>query len=223
MKPRQRIGIFGTSGFALEAADVVSLNGGEPLLIAQSMDDAPAIDPGLRNLALIDPALKIVPQSQVDSLELDGFVIAIGNNDVRKRIHDEFASLPWTNLVHPDTTIGDSSLRSLSQRRGCIILAGARVSVNVRFGDFTILNLNASVSHDCLLHDFCNICPGVNLSGNVEVGAGTFLGTNTSVVNGGADERLRIAAGTYVGAGTVITESITESGVYVGAPARRIK
>ena len=69
---------------------------------------------------------------------------------------------------------------------GCIILAGVRVSVNVQFGDFTILNLNASVSHDCRLHDFCNICPGVNLSGNVEVGAGTFLGTNTSVVNGGA-------------------------------------
>ena len=62
--------------------------------------------------------LKIVPQSQVDRLELDGFVIAIGNNDVRKRIHDEFASLPWIQLVHPDTTIGDSSLRSLSQRRG---------------------------------------------------------------------------------------------------------
>ena len=122
------------------------------MLIAQSMDDAPAIDPGLR-----DPALKIVPQSQVDSLDLDGFVIAIGNNDVRKRIHDEFASLPWIQLVHPDTTIGDSSLRSLSQRRGCMSSPG-RVSVNVRFGDFTILNLNASVSHDYLLHDFCNIC-----------------------------------------------------------------
>ena len=220
MKPRQSIGIFGTSGFALEAADVVSLNGGEPLLIAQSMYDAPAIDPGLRDPALINPALKIVPQSQVDRLELDGFVIAIGNNDVRKRIHDEFASLPWTNLVHPDTTIGDSSLRSLSQRRGCI--AGARVSVNVRFGDFTILNLNASVSLTACSTTSAT-SPGVNLSGNVEVGAGTFLGTNTSVVNGGADERLRIAAGTYVGAGTVITESISEPGVYVGAPARSIK
>ena len=217
MKPRQSIGIFGTSGFALEAADVVSLNGDEPLLIAQSMD-APAIDPDLKDLAL-----KIIPQSQVDSLDLDGFVIAIGNNDIRKRIHDEFASLPWINLVHPDTTIGDSSLRFLSKRRGCIILAGSRVSVNVRFGDFTILNLNSSVSHDCWLHDFCNICPGVNLSGNVEVGGGTFLGTNTSVVNGKEDQRLSIAAGTYVGAGAVITESITEPGVYVGAPARRIK
>jgi acetyltransferase-like isoleucine patch superfamily enzyme len=52
----------------------------------------------------------------------------------------------------------------------------------------------------------------------VSVGADTWVGIGAVVSN-----NLSICGGCMIGAGTVVVRSITESGTYVGIPARRIK
>jgi serine acetyltransferase len=57
----------------------------------------------------------------------------------------------------------------------------------------------------------------VNISGNVTMGSGVFVGTGAVVL-----ERLSICDNAIIGAGAVVTKSILEPGVYVGVPAKKL-
>ena len=59
---------------------------------------------------------------------------------------------------------------------GSIICAGANFTTNIKIGKFTVVNLNATVGHDCQLDDYSSVMPGANLSGNVHLKEGAFVG-----------------------------------------------
>ena len=43
---------------------------------------------------------------------------------------------------------------------GVIICAGVRLTNNIKVGNFSILNLNATVGHDTIIEHFVNVAPG---------------------------------------------------------------
>lgn len=57
-----------------------------------------------------------------------------------------------------------------------------------------------------------------NLSGNISIGKGCWLGANVTVLPG-----ISIAEGCVIGAGAVVSKNTERDGLYVGVPARRIK
>jgi UDP-3-O-[3-hydroxymyristoyl] glucosamine N-acyltransferase len=61
------------------------------------------------------------------------------------------------------------------------------------------------------------ITAGCVLAFHVEIGEGVRLGTNVSV-----RESSRIASGVIVGQGASVVNDLTDPGVYVGVPARRL-
>ena len=103
-------------------------------------------------------------------------VIAIGNNDVRKRIADKY-DFNWHTVIHPSTII-DPTVRI---GRGTVVFAAIAIQVDASIGDHAIINTSASVDHDCLIGDFVHIAPNSTLTGGVQIGEGTLLGAGVTV------------------------------------------
>jgi acetyltransferase-like isoleucine patch superfamily enzyme len=68
------------------------------------------------------------------------------------------------------------------------------------------------------LDDFATLSPGVNISGNVSLGRGAFLGTGAQVA-----PSVEVGEGVIVGAGATVIKNITSNVVAVGSPAQAIK
>jgi sugar O-acyltransferase (sialic acid O-acetyltransferase NeuD family) len=142
-----------------------------------------------------------------------GTIIAIGDGAVRKRITEQFPGLKYTkffawNVWEPrDCAIGD----------GTIICPGTILTTGITIGTHVIINLNCTIGHDCVIGDFVTISPGANISGNVTIGDMCYIGSNAVI-----REKISICAGVTIGAGGVVVKDITEPGVYVGNPVKKI-
>ncbi len=139
------------------------------------------------------------------------FVIAIGNNGVRKRIAKEH-SVTWATLVHPSAQIAMQAQLG----EGTVVMAGAVINPCAVIGKHCIINSSAVVEHDNVLADFVHISPKAALGGTVCVGEMTHIGIGAAVRN-----NINICSGCTIGAGAVIVEDIHEVGVYAGVPGRK--
>jgi len=81
-----------------------------------------------------------------------------------------------------------------------------------------IINTNASVDHDCKIHDFAHISPQVGLAGGVEIGEGTHIGIGACII-----QNITIGKWATIGAGTVVLKNVPDYAVVVGNPGKIIK
>lgn len=210
----KKICIFGTSGFAREVGDIAFHLGFEPIYVARDQCEADA-------WAL---AGEVILEHDVHRLKEADFAIGIGDNQVRRNVSARYANqLRFTNLIHPSATFGIGQLAALADSQGVIVCAGVRFTNNIHVGNFTIFNLNATVGHDVICEDFVNIAPGANISGNVHIETGCWVGTGSAINQGDTETRLRIGANTTIGSGSVVVKPCDQDAVYVGIPAKRIK
>ncbi len=147
------------------------------------------------------------------------YITATGNNKVREafvRKVDELALdnlVPWT-LHHPRAAVGyDNEIGE-----GTCLAPGSVVTTRARIGKHCIVNVNASISHDCTVGDFSNINPGVVLAGNVCIGRSAFIGAGATVI-----DKISIGENTIVGAGAVVIRNLPDNVTAVGVPARVTK
>lgn len=143
-------------------------------------------------------------------------VCAIGNARVRKNVVAKLSGsrVRFATVIDPSVIISGR----VKIGEGVIICAGTIVTVDIQIGNHVIINLDCTLGHDDVINDFVTVYPSVNISGMVEVGECSELGTGTQIIQG-----KRIVANTIVGAGTVVVKDCVESGVYVGIPAKKIK
>ena len=143
------------------------------------------------------------------------FFVAIGNNAMREKIQEKLIDygLNIVSLVHPSAVIGTDVKIGI----GSVVMAGVVINSSSKVGKGCIINTSSSLDHDNIIEDYVHISPGTNIAGTVRVGKGSWIGIG-SVVN----NNLNIINGCKVGAGAVVVKDITESGTYVGIPARRI-
>ena len=141
------------------------------------------------------------------------FIISIGSNGVRRKIATKWM-LPWYTAIHPAATV--SSFARIGA--GTVVMPGAIVNAGAVVGCHCIINSGAVVEHDNVLGDYVHISPNAALGGTVSVGEGTHVGIGACVRN-----NTSICGGCTVGAGAAVVKDITESGVYAGVPARKIK
>ncbi len=141
------------------------------------------------------------------------FVICLGNNTTRKKIAESM-DVKWHTVIHPKATVS----RFATVMEGSMILAGAVINPCAVIGKHCIINTGAIVEHDCVLSDYIHLCPASTLSGTVKVGENTTFGTGTKVSN-----NLTVCGNCIFGVGTAVIKSITEPGVYVGVPSRKLR
>ena len=214
-KEELKIAVFGASGFSREVADILLTSGVKDLVFV----DLSPIDHQYFGFPVFD-------ESDISKLQDQGFrfVIGVGDNQARKKIYEKFPSLPYPNFIHSSASMGFKQFGILKNKRGNIITAGVRFTNNIQIGDFGIYNLNSTVGHDCMIEDFVNLAPGVNISGNVYLKEGVYIGTNATVLQGESiDDKRSIGRFATVGAGAVVNKDVAEFSTVVGVPARLLR
>lgn len=141
------------------------------------------------------------------------FVIAVGDNGVRKKIAQR-NDVNWVTLIHPSAQIG----LDVKIGEGTVVMANAVINSSATIGKHCIINSGAIVEHDNIIGDYVHISPRAALGGTVTVGNDTWIGIGATIVN-----NLSICAGCTIGAGAVVIYDIKKSGIYVGVPVEKIK
>jgi len=210
----KKIGIFGTSGFARETADVAVDQGFTPVYIARDQGE----------LERCEVFGEIMLESDVGRHNDMVYAIGIGENAIRQKLANKYKdSITFVNLIHSSATFGVGQRARLSTSQGVIICSGVRFTNHIDVGSHSIFNLNCTVGHDVIIRDYVNIAPGACISGNVEIESRCWIGTG-AVINQGTDSsKLKIGADTVIGSGSVVIKSCEANAVYVGIPAKRIK
>lgn len=145
-------------------------------------------------------------------------IIAVGEPHLKEKIRLKYINplVSFPTLIHPSVIIGDTD--SVKIGKGCIICAGCILTTDITIHSFVTLNLQCTVGHDTVINDYASFMPSVNISGEVNVGKGVYVGTGAKIIN-----QLEIGENTIVGAGAVVAKSLPANCTAVGVPAKPIK
>jgi sugar O-acyltransferase (sialic acid O-acetyltransferase NeuD family) len=142
-------------------------------------------------------------------------MIAIASPEIRKQI---LLKLPkntkFFSWIHPTSLV----LNNVEIGEGSFIGAYSIVTTDIKIGNHCILNRMNQIGHDCVIGDFFSAMPGAIVSGNVNIQDSVYLGSNSSI-----RENLTIHKDAIIGMNASVIKDITEPGVYVGVPSKKIK
>jgi sugar O-acyltransferase (sialic acid O-acetyltransferase NeuD family) len=146
-------------------------------------------------------------------------VIAVGQvglGEARHKIWREvqYPSLSFPPIVSPDAVVNDG----VEVGEAAVVMDGAVINTGANIGRGVIVNTNSTIEHDVHLADWVHVAPGATISGGVMVGRFSMIGAGSTIIEG-----IKITAGCVVGAGATVVRDLTEPGVYVGSPARRLE
>lgn len=196
--------LLGGSGHAKVIIDCIRASGGE---IVGILDDG--IESGVKVLGV--PVLgKIADYTAYSN---HSFVVAIGNNAIRCKIAEN-VNVKWATVVHPSAVISDYA----TVGEGTVVMPNVTINADTVIGKHCIINTGAVVEHDNTLEDYVHVAPNATLGGTVTVGEGTHVGIGACVKN-----NISICRDCTIGAGAAVVKDITQSGVYAGVPARKMK
>lgn len=176
------------------------------------------VDDGIKKGTLIDgyPVLGGIDYL-TECVEKVALVCAIGSVRTRKKVINaikEMGKFEFPNLIDPSVYMSGR----IEMGEGNIICTGNILTVDIKIGDFNIINLDCTVGHDAVVNSFVTIYPSVNISGCVTVGENTELGTGSHIIQG-----ISIGHDTIIGAGAVVIRDIPDKCTAVGSPAKPIK
>lgn len=145
-------------------------------------------------------------------------VSAIGEPRLKEKLLKSIDNynIDFPILIHPSVLMGSNKYVSVGE--GSIITAGVIITVNINIGKHVILNLSCTVGHDTNIGDYSSFMPTVNISGEVDIQKGVYVGTGAKIIN-----QLTIGEYTIVGAGAVVAKSLPKNCTAVGIPAKPIK
>lgn len=192
--------IYGASGHAKVIIEIAEVNN---IVIDGVFDDNEKLD------KIFDYIV-----SKANQFNKYDLVVAIGDNIVRKKIVNQFASSKFCTLIHPKSTVSERSIIE----EGTVVMAGSTINTNVKIGKHCILNTNSSIDHDVVLADFVHVAPNAALAGNVNIGEGTSVGIGSCII-----QNTKVGKWCTIGAGAVVVKDIPDYAVVVGNPGKIIK
>ncbi|MBR3449324.1 MAG: acetyltransferase [Bacteroidales bacterium] len=209
------IAIFGVGGFGREVLALIKdINRLEP-----TWNIVGFFDDGYEKGEMFNGYPNLGKMEDLNKWEAPlSLTLAIGSPTIKKKILDRITNplVDYPTLIHPSVWIGDKEFVEIG--KGCILCAGVMITTNVQINDFVILNLQCTVGHDTVINDHASFMPSVNISGEVIVGEGVYVGTGAKIIN-----QLEIGAYSIVGAGAVVAERLPAHCTAVGIPAKPIK
>lgn len=156
-------------------------------------------------------------ENMFEQKRYDALMIAIGYKhfETRKSLFEKFADrIPFARLIHPSSYVDPSCCIG----KGSFILPGCTLDRGVKIGDNVLLNTGCTIAHDSMIQKHSFLSPCVAVAGFVNIGECCNIGINTTII-----DNISIANNVQTGGGSVVTKNITEAGLYVGIPAKKIK
>jgi sugar O-acyltransferase (sialic acid O-acetyltransferase NeuD family) len=208
---KYKLAIIGTGDFAREVADLAIVCGQEDIcFVCEDINDITFGEGHYRDIPIAYPE---------DRMPCMDYVLGMGNPTVREKVNknliERFGN-SWTKLIHPSTIMGYSD--SIWIAHGALICAGCILTNRIDIGKHAIINLGCTIGHDCVIGDYAELSPGCHINGHTTIGKGASLGSGVVTV-----PHAKIGDNCIIGAGAVVKGELTEPGVYVGIPAKKIK
>lgn len=209
----EKIAIVGSGGFAREILTLVSaINEVSPKykVIGFVGEDKSQIIHGLPVIGS--------DEEVNNTTEPLSIIIAVGEPRLKEKIRSKYDNplISFPTLIHPSVILGDS--KSILIGKGCIICAGCILTTDITIKDFVTFNLQCTVGHDSVIGSYSAFMPSVNISGEVDVKDGVYVGTGAKIIN-----QVEIGEHTIVGAGAVVAKCLPAKCTAVGVPAKPIK
>jgi sugar O-acyltransferase (sialic acid O-acetyltransferase NeuD family) len=156
--------------------------------------------------------LAVGPQKLSAVLALGQVGLGELRHELWMRLHSPTLSFPL--IVSSGAMVNDGA----SCGEGAVVMDGAIINSGAVIGRGAIVNTNSTIEHDVVLAEWVHVAPGATICGGVTVGRFSMIGAGATVIEG-----KKIAPRCIVGAGAIVVHHLTEAGIYVGCPARRIK
>lgn len=204
--------IIGAGGHAKVIADIIHKSGDNVLGFLDDTKEKGNIiikDINLKVIGKVDECVKI---SKINSNVK--FIIAIGNNQIRKQISERYKDIEYYTAIHPSAQIA----LDVEIEEGTAIMANACINTSAKIGKHCIINTGAIVEHDNQIENYVHISPNGTCCGTVKIGELTHIGAGAIVKN-----NINITSECVIGAGTIVVKDINEKGTYVGVPAKKMK
>ncbi|MBD3905463.1 acetyltransferase [Chryseobacterium sp. Ch-15] len=210
----KKIAILGAGGFGREVKTIIdAINKVNP-----TYDFIGFFDDGIEKGSLVNNYNVLGGISDINQYDEDlSIVICIADPKIKKKVISKInnSHIDFPSIIHPKASITDEFV---TIGKGCIICEGTIITCNIEIKDFIILNLMCTVGHDTVIEDYCSFMPSVNISGEVKIEQGVYVGTGAKIIN-----LLDIGENTIVGAGAVVSKSLPANCTAVGIPAKPIK
>lgn len=147
--------------------------------------------------------------------EFDALMVGVGYNHMafRAEMYNRHSgTIPFANVIHSSSYIDKSAVIG----QGLFILPHCTIDAHVVLGNNVLLNTATTVAHHTSVADHCFFAPSVAVAGKSRIGERVVLGINSTVI-----DHVNICADVRTGAGAVVTEDLTEPGLYLGIPAKK--
>lgn len=210
----KKIAILGAGGFGREVKTIIdAIN-----KVNLTYDFIGFFDDGIEKGLLINSYDVLGGINDINKYDEDlSIVVCIADPKIKKKVISNInnSHIDFPSIIHPKASITDEFV---TIGKGCIICEGTIITCNIEIKDFIILNLMCTVGHDTVIEDYCSFMPSVNISGEVKIEQGVYVGTGAKIIN-----LLDIGENTIVGAGAVVSKSLPANCTAVGIPAKPIK
>jgi sugar O-acyltransferase (sialic acid O-acetyltransferase NeuD family) len=143
-------------------------------------------------------------------------VSGVGYSTLRRRLVllAKNRDVQFGNIIHPSVI----HTRRLAMGKDVTVDAGSIISNHVHIGDHVMIGPACSIGHNTVLKDFASVMHGSNISGDVILGEGCFVGVGTNII-----EKRTIGALSVIGAGSVVVDDVPPYTVVAGNPAKFVK
>lgn len=209
----KRLAIIGSGDLAQQIAHhAVSENQYEIIGCFDDFKSTGQFSGNLKILGNVDSINNCFNQGMFDEL-----IIGIGYNHMnfRQELFLQFEkSIPFATIIHSSCFI-DKSARI---GKGTIIYPGCNVDMHTSIGDNCLIYNGTIIAHDSHISSNTILSPGVQIAGFCQINQHVVLGIGTVV-----SDNIQICENVRTGAGAVIVNHLSESGLYVGIPAKKIK
>ncbi|QVL50122.1 MAG: acetyltransferase [Thiocapsa sp.] len=141
------------------------------------------------------------------------FTCAIGDPADKARVVASLVSrgARLVCVVHPTAIIGEHN----QVGAGLIMYPGARITANVRIGDYVTL-LSSAIGHDAEVGDFTTVSSHCTITGGVRLGRRVFVGSQATII-----PDVQVGDDAHIGAGSVVVSNVAAGMRVMGNPARR--
>lgn len=135
------------------------------------------------------------------------------------RLREKMISFIEKNDLEPGVFISSRASVSPIAKYGSGFVAapGATMNGNPVVGDYVFMNVQTNIGHHDEIGSNIVLSTGALINGHVTLGSRITCGANSTVIPG-----VSVCSDVELGAGCTVVRDITEAGVYVGTPAKRL-
>lgn len=154
----------------------------------------------------------------VSQLRIEGGIVAIGNNWIRKKVVDRILNIlpdfEFVTTIHPSVNIG----KNVKIGKGCVLIPGVSVNSDAIIKNHCVLNTNSSLGHEAKMEDFSSLSSNATVGGGAEIGECSAIALSATILHG-----RKVGDHSIIGAGAVVVENIPSKVVAFGTPCKIIK